>query len=160
MESEDKLNREKLVISDLCLEYLFIKSIINYDQYVDIHNRIKKFQEDNHVIVNLNQLSSARFYYNDDPDKSKTLKVKLITSSMNTFKRGDIYLRSLEDSLFESRLPVIREMIDTNTLNLYTEIETIEDLDILVHEFGCHIVYGDKTEEGIMIIEKYDTKRE
>ena len=101
MESEDKLNREKLVISDLCLEYLFIKSIINYDQYVDIHNRIKKFQEDNHVIVNLNQLSSARFYYNDDPDKSKTLKVKLITSSMNTFKRGDIYLRSLEDSLFE-----------------------------------------------------------
>ena len=77
MESEDKLNREKLVISDLCLEYLFIKSIINYDQYVDIHNRIKKFQEDNHVIVNFNQLSSARFYYNDDPDKSKTLKVKI-----------------------------------------------------------------------------------
>jgi len=61
-----------------------------------------------------------------------------------------IFLEFLEDSLFESRLPVIREMIDTNTLNLYTEIETIEDLDILVHEFGCHIVYGDKTEEGLI----------
>ena len=33
-------------------------------------------------------------------------------------------------------------------------------LVLTVHEFGCHIVYGDKTEEGIMIIEKYDTKRE
>lgn len=160
MESEDKLNREKLVISNLCLEYLFIKSIINYEQYVDIHNRIKKFQEDNHVIVNFNQLSSARFYYNDDPHKSKTFKVKIITSNMNVFERGDIYLRSLEDSLFESSLPVIKEMIDDNTLSLYTEIETIDDLDILVNAFGCHIVYGDKTEEGNVIIEKYDTKRE
>ena len=76
MESEDKLNREKLVISDLCLEYLFIKSIINYDQYVDIHNRIKKFQEDNHVIVNFNQLSSARFYYNDDKWKHRQMESK------------------------------------------------------------------------------------
>ena len=64
MESEDKLNREKLVISDLCLEYLFIKSIINYDQYVDIHNRIKKFQEDNHVIVNFNQLFTIEIFIN------------------------------------------------------------------------------------------------
>ena len=95
MESEDKLNREKLVISNLCLEYLFFKSFINNDQYIDIQDRIKKFQEDNHVSVNLNQLSSARFYYNDDPHKSKTFKVKIITSNMNVFERGDIYLRSL-----------------------------------------------------------------
>lgn len=85
----------------------------------------------------------------------KYAKITHVSKSDNPKYRIDI-----DYGEFESRLPVIREMIDTNTLNLYTEIETIEDLDILVHEFGCHIVYGDKTEEGIMIIEKYDTKRE
>lgn len=89
------------------------------------------------------------------------MKVKISqVYSWEYYKGGEEY-NDIVSCLKAARLPIIeKDATYEPDVEIYTEISTLEDLNRLVDAFGCHIVYGDKTSDGIMIIEKYDTYRE
>lgn len=68
----------------------------------------------------------------------------------------------LTSDLEKAQLPIIEVPHEKwhNNVYLFTEINSLEDLNRLVEAFGCHIVYGDTDEHGTIIVEKYDDYRE
>lgn len=89
------------------------------------------------------------------------MKVKIHKVYDWKFRKGSDEYNEITSDLQQANLPVIEEDAEwENYVDIYTEISTLEDLNRLVDAFGCQIVYGDKTSDGIMIIEKYDTYRE
>lgn len=47
-------------------------------------------------------------------------------------------------------MPVLEELNEFGCINIYTEINTIDDINRLVKEFGCHIVYGDTDGDALL----------
>lgn len=74
-------------------------------------------------------------------------------------QEGDKY-KEITFEIKRAGLPVLEELNERGCINIYTEINTLDDINRLVKEFGCHIVYGDTNEDGYTIIEKYDSYRE
>lgn len=73
------------------------------------------------------------------------------------FKKDQEELIELENDLNSAGLPIIKEE-ERGYIQLYTEINTIEELNKLVESFKCPIVYD--VENGKSTAEKYDNYRE
>lgn len=90
------------------------------------------------------------------------MKFKIETVYDGVFWRGTDEYDEIASNIRDANLKVIevKTQSKNDRVGIYTEINSLEELNRLVEAFGCHIVYGDKTADGVVIIEKYDTWRE
>lgn len=62
----DLENRKKVAIANTCRMYLYYNDFITEKQNEQINKKTKRFQEKNKVSINMEQLSSVDYVYNDN----------------------------------------------------------------------------------------------
>ena len=90
------------------------------------------------------------------------MKFKIEKVFADVFYKGTDDYHEITSNIINANLKVIEVVApySPNSVYIYTELNSFEDLNRLVEVFKCNIVYGAKTEDGTMIIEKYDSYRE
>lgn len=87
------------------------------------------------------------------------MKVKITASSVWTFYNNDEDTRRIIRQIKKAGLPVIKEKFQhSSAIDIYTEINNLEELNKLVASFCAPIVYSISNNQ--IEIEKYDTYRE
>lgn len=85
------------------------------------------------------------------------MKFQIVTTFDDEFYKGGEEYNEIISNLKNAKLDIIEEpdWDNTNWVYIYTEINSIEELNRLVEEFNCPVVYGEKTIGEIIIIEIY-----
>lgn len=66
-----KENRRIVAIANLCIGFLYLKKFISEEEHQRIFNKIQNFEKKNNVRITSEQLSSARFSYDDNAIENK-----------------------------------------------------------------------------------------
>lgn len=85
------------------------------------------------------------------------MKVKIETKLHLYYYKGEYTYDKIISELKSVNLPIIEGQFKSkrkNCIAIYTELNSLDDLNKLVKAFGCHIVYGNKDKDGTIIIEK------
>lgn len=89
---------------------------------------------------------------------------RIIENYFNTnynvkYKNDSEKVDTIKNQVEKAGLKLIQITNIYGLVELFVEINTIEELNRLVEQFGCHIVYGDKLKD-YYVIEIYSTYRE